>query len=680
MIKLTRTFIFILCFGNVGFSQLDSYESYVDSFLIEPPVSGFMWFDTTISFTPGLPFAIYQTQSSDVDNNMVLEKSWVDPQLGFAHYKYYQTYKGVKVEGAGCTEHFRSNDLVLINAKLAYDLEPNSIPKITPTEALVSALNDFDSTTVFAWQNQDMEDDLIDATGDPNATYFPTPELVYALDNFVHIGHLIPGTRYNLAYKFDVVGDVDEFNYEYVIDATSGEIIRKTSNLRHNGLATVYNSGSTQTIDTRYRSAWWNDDYVLETTDNGRKVHTKYYGAGIFSTAAEVDDDDDVWTGFATWATTSHWYASKSWDYFNDEHLLDGMDGQGGKVRVFAKRTQSDHSNTHYSPATDKLTFTFISTANSHTGNSPGIVGHEFTHGVIKYSANFSNGGEPGALEESYADIFGALIRKFTISSSAFYTVRPWRIGYCGEPDLSQRSLSDPKSKGVHMDSYTPGGLFSSPTCTAANGQPDTYKGDYWLHLDQPYCNDWLDGVHVNNGPQNYCFYLLAEGGSGTNDNQDVYSVQAIGVDEAADIFFYALQNFYQSSSEYTDSREAVRSAAMFYNNMDACSFEVAQTENAWHAVGIGPRTICAEWTGLAENEPQGIVIFPNPASTEVTISLLNNEPSTISIYDVNGKLVFYQNASHQKETIDVSDFSKGLYFVKVKNRFHEFEEKLIVN
>ena len=679
MLKKIHLFIFTILFGNIGYNQLDTYESIVDSLLIESPVSGFMWFDTNLNFTPGMPFAIYQNQSGDFDNNMILEKAWIDPQLGIHHYKYKQTFKNIEVEGAGCTEHFRNQKLVLINAKLAYDFDFNIIPKISAVNALEIAKSYFEPSTIFAWEVQAMEDDLKDALNDTTATYFPNINLVFALDNFVHIGHLIPESRYSLAYKFDVSGYSDEFNYEFVIDANSGDIIRKTDNLKHNGPATVYNSNGIQTIDTKQRTGA-NNDYILKTTDNGRKIHTKYFGAGIFSSAAEVTTANDLWSGYATWATTTHWYASKSWDYFKNKHQLDGFDGQGGNVRVFAKRTQNDHSNTHFSPLTDKLTFTYISNTVSHTGNSPSIVGHEFTHGVIKYSANFSNGGEPGALEESFADIFGALIRKYTISSSLYFIVKPWRIGYCGEPGLSYRSLSNPNSTGLYMASYTPGGWFSSPTCVSGTGQPDTYKGNYWLHLDQPYCNDWADGVHINNGPQNYCFYLLSEGGADINDNFDNYSVVGIGIDEAADIFFYALQNFYQSSSEYTDSREAIRSAAMFYNNMDACSFEVAQVENAWHAVGIGSRTTCANWTDVFENETKIISVFPNPATNQLTVQLESNEPSIIVIYDLNGKLIYSESFSNNKKIIDISQFSKGLYIVKVKSRLYEFEEKLIID
>ena len=49
--------------------------------------------------------------------------------------------------------------------------------------------------------------------------------------------------------------------------------------------------------------------------------------------------------------------------------------------------------------------------------------------------------------------------------------------------------------------------------------QPNTYKGDYWGETDNPSKkNDW-GHVHINSGVMNYWFYLLSEGGTGTNDN-----------------------------------------------------------------------------------------------------------------------------------------------------------------
>ena len=72
-------------------------------------------------------------------------------------------------------------------------------------------------------------------------------------------------------------------------------------------------------------------------------------------------------------------------------------------------------------------------------------------------------------------------------------------------------------------------------------GQPDTYEGTYWVDVNGCVPNSNTNdncGVHTNSGVQNFWFYLLCEGGSGTNDNGDAYSVTGIGLDEGGEIAY----------------------------------------------------------------------------------------------------------------------------------------------
>ena len=111
----------------------------------------------------------------------------------------------------------------------------------------------------------------------------------------------------------------------------------------------------------------------------------------------------------------------------------------------------------------------------------------------------------------------------------------------------------------------------------------DTYLGDFWDFGGEP---------HRNNGPQNFFFFLLANGGAGTNDNEQAYSVQGIGIVDAAKIAYKSLDLYVQSSSTYADARAAAINAATLW--FGACSNQVAQTMNAWHAVGVGnPASTC---------------------------------------------------------------------------------------
>lgn len=61
--------------------------------------------------------------------------------------------------------------------------------------------------------------------------------------------------------------------------------------------------------------------------------------------------------------------------------------------------------------------------------------------------------------------------------------------------------------------------------------------------------------------------------------------------------------------------------------------------------------------------------VYPNPASEQVTIHSKETPISTISISGVLGNLLFSEkNINSEVKTIDVSSFSKGIYFVKVND------------
>ena len=80
---------------------------------------------------------------------------------------------------------------------------------------------------------------------------------------------------------------------------------------------------------------------------------------------------------------------------------------------------------------------------------------------------------------------------------------------------------------------------------------------------------------------------------------------------------------------------------------------------------------------GIADIDGEGnISLFPNPASTTVTIGLA--EVSDLTIVDLNGREVFRANAV-SSATIDVSTYAKGAYFVRVVSESGTSVRKLVV-
>lgn len=75
-----------------------------------------------------------------------------------------------------------------------------------------------------------------------------------------------------------------------------------------------------------------------------------------------------------------------------------------------------------------------------------------------------------------------------------------------------------------------------------------------------------------------------------------------------------------------------------------------------------------------------GFVLYPNPATTTVTIDLNGVEDAaSVSIIDLNGRKVYDGVASGEQLTVDVSAFAKGAYFVRVTGSNTTAVRKLIV-
>ncbi len=79
------------------------------------------------------------------------------------------------------------------------------------------------------------------------------------------------------------------------------------------------------------------------------------------------------------------------------------------------------------------------------------VIGHELTHGVTQYSANLTYYGQSGALNESVSDVFGSLIKQYTLGQTA--ADADWLIG-AGllAPRVSGVALRSMKAPGTAYD------------------------------------------------------------------------------------------------------------------------------------------------------------------------------------------------------------------------------------
>lgn len=276
-----------------------------------------------------------------------------------------------------------------------------------------------------------------------------------------------------------------------------------------------------------------------------------------------------------------HWGIEKTYDYFYNKFKREGCDGNDIFLilLVFPPQISSDN-NFKNMPSqafatTNENGYPYIACGQGgglydNPYVSLDIVSHEYSHLVTKFNGHggLIYLGESGALNESFSDIFACAVERYVKGASA-----NWFIGegvYVQTPYM--RYMKYPKIGYNHKEQ----------SC-----QPDTYKGMYWADTSKTETErDDYGGVHCNSGVQNKWFYLLTEGGSGTNDNGDSYSVNGIGIDKAAQIAYRNLTTHLYPEATFMDARiGAIESAKELYKG--DLSVLKAVT-NAWYAVGVG--------------------------------------------------------------------------------------------
>ena len=156
------------------------------------------------------------------------------------------------------------------------------------------------------------------------------------------------------------------------------------------------------------------------------------------------------------------------------------------------------------------------------------VVGHELTHAVVNYSANLFYYMQSGALNESYADIFGESMDQTNNRGNDSASVK-WELG----EDL-------------------PGGAIRNLANPRMYGNPGKVSDPEW-HTDQ---NSDAGGVHINSGVPNRAFALMVDGGTFNGR-----SVTAIGLQAAGKIQYRALTRYLTSGANFLDNYKALLQA-----------------------------------------------------------------------------------------------------------------------
>ncbi|ELR70243.1 hypothetical protein C900_03928 [Fulvivirga imtechensis AK7] len=516
--------------------------------------------------------------------------------LGITHYRLQQTLSNAVVANSMLILHVRDSKVISANGEW-YRRLPASLkqsPAISEELALSKALQKVDAKT-YIWQTEEAKEVKAGKRSNHRNINYDQPEgeLVY-----ITINNELDASKLTLAYRFDVFAVEPYTEQNVYVDAGSGEIIFEESLIHDalvNGTAnTGYYGAKSITVDQ-------SGGYYYARQTGNRNFQLYNNNSPYYSTSSTFSG-----TGNAKYYIDVYWGAEVTWDFLKEKFGRNGYDNAGSKINLVVNNPQVNN-NAYWQNGT-------ASFGNSSSGTpfTPlDVVGHEIAHGVTGTSARLIYQGESGALNEAFSDIFGTYAEHYANVGDK------WTVG---ENISFQRSMSNPNR-------YR---------------QPDTYKGTYWA----PTNGGDNGGVHTNSGVLNYWYYLTAQGGSGTNDNGQSFSVSGVGIEKAAQIAYRALTRYLTSNSGYSAARTAVINAARDLYGNGSC--EEAAATDAMRAVGVGSafsgncgNTTCAALTGLSASQisTTGATISWNGVSgvNSYTLEYKTAGSSTYTTLTVNG-------------------------------------------
>ena len=473
----------------------------------------------------------FQRYAAYLQNDEIVEISTLSDNLGMTHTRYQQYHKGLKVIGGEYILHERNGKVVSANGYLQSDLDIDIQPQLSEREAFQMAL-DRVGGTLYKWQTE------------PDMFREPVGELVITSREF-----LMTPESYRLAYRFDIYAEQPLGRFVVDVDAKTGEILNfynriHTANVAATGTS-LYNGTVSFTADQYGPSS-----YRLRQTVSGNGIETYDMNNGTnYSAATDITSNSTHFTSDDV-GVNAHWGAEQTHAYYLNKHGRNSYDGNGAVIRSYV------HYSTNYNNAFwdgQRMTYGDGDGTTFSPLVSIDVVGHEITHGVTEHSANLVYSYESGALNESFSDIFGEAIENYATGSN------DWLIG--DDIDISGNGIRN----------------MSNPN---EDGDPDTYKGDYWYSGSGD-----NGGVHTNSGVQNFWFYLLVNGGSGVNDNGFSYSVSGIGLTKAGAIAYRNLTVYLTTNSNYSDAYLGALDAAT--DLYGAGSAEYTSVSDAWDAVGV---------------------------------------------------------------------------------------------
>ena len=252
-----------------------------------------------------------------------------------------------------------------------------------------------------------------------------------------------------------------------------------------------------------------------------------------------------------------HWALQEIYDYFYDNYdEINSFDNAGFDIKAYIKFGQSrDRDRAGWDDEAHYLLF-----GDGFTIFNPiaslDVISHEYGHAIsdLKVGMPYIENKITAVLQEGISDIWGVILE------NAIYPNDIWKMGeQIVQSDSCTRNIANPTDPNALTQLIT----------TYGSNDYNTSSDDY-----------------EKSGVMSYWFYLLVNGGSGTNALGNDYYLGGVGIEEASRFFTETIYSDYLTGNwSFEGMREAFTNSALF-NGFG--SYFKKQVEWAWYAVGVG--------------------------------------------------------------------------------------------
>ena len=464
----------------------------------------------------------------DPQKELLLVKETTDTQLGTKVLRYNQQYEGYEVWPAQVVTNTSAQGYLTVVTG-AYVATPEGLDlnvTVQPDAAVKSAYQHL---------------------GLAAPAKLPQPILKIYSDK---------GKAQELAYEVQVEGGMRDS--QVFIGARSGQVLASISKIctgtavLGNGLGllsstplplNLYQNGTTYyAVDTT--KAMYNATTSPPTGVILVKDATSTTGSPISSSLRYGFPDKE--------AASALYSLGKVYDFYKSTFARESWNGTGGSLigNIRVKNDDGSLMNNAYWNGAE----IFLGSADKWAG-AIDFVGHEVTHAVVQTSSGFVYQNQSGALNESFADLFGEGVEDFVTAGAA-----DWKLGTNLVKPL--RDMSNPAAELM------------------APGRPYPTRMSEFIASDDPFLANFGEyrdngGVHLNSSIPNYAYYLLVVGLPGGG----------IGRSKAQQIYYRALTTKLSANSSFLDLRLAVVKSAEELHGVG--STEVLKCKAAFDAVEI---------------------------------------------------------------------------------------------